>query len=113
MKIEDGIGNVGRRRGMWVTGSRNAEANEESLRSLEVAGGTSAEGREGQGMSSARGDTGKERGRYADHLTPQSLIVIHKDYIGNISKTEARPPAKSYPIAGKNKTRQKIIMTMQ
>jgi hypothetical protein len=44
MKIEDGIENVGRGRGIWVTGSRNVEVNRESLRSLDAAGGTSTEG---------------------------------------------------------------------
>jgi hypothetical protein len=43
MKVEDAIGNVGRGPEISMTGSRNIEANEENLRSLDVAGGTSAE----------------------------------------------------------------------
>jgi hypothetical protein len=43
MKVEDGIHNVGRGHGIFMTGSRNVEANRESLRSLDVVGGTSAE----------------------------------------------------------------------
>jgi hypothetical protein len=31
-KVQDGIGNVGRRRGIWMTESRNAEADGESLK---------------------------------------------------------------------------------
>jgi hypothetical protein len=44
MKVENGIGNVGRGRGIAMTGSRNVEAKGESLRSLDGVGGTSAEG---------------------------------------------------------------------
>jgi hypothetical protein len=43
-KVEDGIGNVGRGRGIPVMGSRNVEPNGKSLRSLDAAGGTSDEG---------------------------------------------------------------------
>jgi succinyl-CoA synthetase beta subunit len=43
-KLEDGIGNVGRGRGMLMTGPRNVEANGKNLRLLDVASGTSAEG---------------------------------------------------------------------
>jgi hypothetical protein len=44
MKVKDGIENVGRGRGISVTELRNVEANKESLRSFDVAGGTSVEG---------------------------------------------------------------------
>jgi DNA helicase TIP49 (TBP-interacting protein) len=43
-KVEDGTGNVGRTREMWTTKSRNVEADGESLRPVEAARGTSAEG---------------------------------------------------------------------
>jgi hypothetical protein len=43
MKVGDWIGNVGRGRGIWMTGSRNAKANGKSLKLLEVVYGTSAE----------------------------------------------------------------------
>jgi hypothetical protein len=49
MKVEDGIENVGRGRGISMTRSRNVEANGNSLRSLEIAGRTSAEGAERSG----------------------------------------------------------------
>jgi hypothetical protein len=42
-KVEDGILNIGRGCGIWMTGSWNIEANGESLKSLAGAGGTSAE----------------------------------------------------------------------
>jgi hypothetical protein len=71
LKIEDKIGNVGRDRGISMTGSRTVKANGKSLRSLDVAGGTS-----GEGKSSPGGNTGEKRGRHADHLMPQFLIVI-------------------------------------
>jgi hypothetical protein len=45
-KVEDGIGNVGRGRRIWMTGSQNIEVDGESLRSLDVAGETSAENAE-------------------------------------------------------------------
>jgi hypothetical protein len=41
--IEDGIGNVGRTRGIWMTESRNVEADGESLRPTDVPPGTSPE----------------------------------------------------------------------
>jgi hypothetical protein len=41
-KVEVGIGNVGRTRGMWTMESRNVEADGESVRSVDVARGTSA-----------------------------------------------------------------------
>jgi hypothetical protein len=41
-KLEDG--NVGRTRGIWMTGSRNAEADGKSLTPVDAAPGTSAEG---------------------------------------------------------------------
>jgi hypothetical protein len=44
MKVEDGTGNVWRGCGIWMMGPRNVEANRESLRSLDAAGETSAEG---------------------------------------------------------------------
>jgi hypothetical protein len=44
MKVEDGIGNVRRCRGISMTGSRNVETNGEGLRSLDGSRGTSAEG---------------------------------------------------------------------
>jgi hypothetical protein len=43
MKVEDGIG---KGREIWMTGSRNVEANGGGLRSLDGAGGTSVEGAE-------------------------------------------------------------------
>jgi hypothetical protein len=43
-KAEDGIENVERGCGIWVTGSRNVEADGKSLRSLDLSPGTSAEG---------------------------------------------------------------------
>jgi hypothetical protein len=43
MRVEKGIGNVGRGRGIPTMGSQNVEANGVSLRSLDAAGGTSAE----------------------------------------------------------------------
>jgi hypothetical protein len=42
-KVEDAIENVGSDRGIRMTGSRNVEANGESLKSLDVARGTSDE----------------------------------------------------------------------
>jgi hypothetical protein len=42
--VEDGIGNVGRTRGIWMTESRNVEAGGESLSPVDAARGTSAEG---------------------------------------------------------------------
>jgi hypothetical protein len=42
-KVEDGIENVARRRGTSMMESRNVVANVESLRPLQVAGGTSTE----------------------------------------------------------------------
>jgi hypothetical protein len=94
-KVEERIRNAGRGRGISMTGSRNVEVNWESLRSLDVAGVTSAEGQEGQGMSSAGGDPADEGGRHADHLTPQFMIIIQKNYIGDISRTEARMGARN------------------
>jgi hypothetical protein len=44
MKVHDEIEDAGRSRGTWMTGPRNVEANVESLKFLDVAGGTSAEG---------------------------------------------------------------------
>jgi hypothetical protein len=35
--VEDGIGNIGRTRGIWMTEWRNVEADGESLRPLDVA----------------------------------------------------------------------------
>jgi hypothetical protein len=43
-KAEDWIGNIGRGCGIWMTGSQNVEADGKSLRSLDVARGTSDEG---------------------------------------------------------------------
>jgi hypothetical protein len=43
-KVEDAIGNVERRRGIWMTESRNVEEDRENLRLVEVARGISAEG---------------------------------------------------------------------
>jgi hypothetical protein len=43
-RIEDGIGKVGTGRGIWTAGSRNVEMDRNYLRSLDAAGGTSAEG---------------------------------------------------------------------
>jgi hypothetical protein len=42
MKVEDRLENVGRGREISMTGSRNVEVNKESLRLLDIAGGTSA-----------------------------------------------------------------------
>jgi hypothetical protein len=42
--FEDGLGKVGRGRGRWKTGSRNVEVDGESLRSLDAARGTLAQG---------------------------------------------------------------------
>jgi hypothetical protein len=95
MQIEDGIENVRRGRGISITQLQNVEANVESLRSLDVAGGTLAEGTGRSRMSSARGDTGEEGGKDTNHLTPQILIVIEKDYIDHISRTEARLRARN------------------
>jgi hypothetical protein len=36
-EVEDGIRNIGRRRGIWVTESGNVEADGESLRPVDVA----------------------------------------------------------------------------
>jgi hypothetical protein len=41
--IEDGIGDVGKTRGIWMTELRNVEADDESLRPVDVARGTSDE----------------------------------------------------------------------
>jgi hypothetical protein len=90
MKVEGGIWNVGRGRGIWMTGLRNVEANGESLRSLDVAGETSAEGAGRSRHVECRRRHRQGTRRDADHLTPQFLIVIQKDYINNISRTEAR-----------------------
>jgi hypothetical protein len=43
MKVDDGIGNVGRGRGISMTGSRNVEVNGECLKLFNVVGGMSAE----------------------------------------------------------------------
>jgi hypothetical protein len=95
MKVEDGIGNAARGRRIWMTGSWNVEANGESLRSLGVAGGTSAEGAESKGGRVPE-ETHDEGGRDADHCTAQFLIVRQKHYFVNISRTEARPRARNY-----------------
>jgi hypothetical protein len=42
-KVEDGIGNVRRTRGIWMTESRNVGADGENLRLVDVARGMSAE----------------------------------------------------------------------
>jgi hypothetical protein len=44
MKVEEGIGNVGRTSGIWMTKTSNIEADGESLRSVDIAPRTSAEG---------------------------------------------------------------------
>jgi hypothetical protein len=44
MKVEEGIGNVGRTSGIWMTELSNIEADGESLRPVDVAPGMSAEG---------------------------------------------------------------------
>jgi hypothetical protein len=69
MKVEEGIGNVGRSRGISIPGSRNAEANGKSLRSLDITAERRLKRREGQGVSSSRGNIGREGGRHPDHLT--------------------------------------------
>jgi hypothetical protein len=51
-KSEDGIRNIGRTRGIWMTESRNVEADGERLRPVGVARGTSTAG----------GDKGDEGG---------------------------------------------------
>jgi hypothetical protein len=51
--------------------------------------------REGQGMSNGGGDTSEEGWMHADHLTPQFLIVIQNDDVGNISRTETRGESAS------------------
>jgi hypothetical protein len=43
-KVEDEMGNVRRTPGIWVTESRNVEGDRESLRLVDVARGTLAEG---------------------------------------------------------------------
>jgi hypothetical protein len=40
-KAQNGIGNVGRRHGIWMTESRNAEMDGESLRQVDIARGMS------------------------------------------------------------------------
>jgi hypothetical protein len=42
-KVEDGIGNIRRTHGIWKKESRNVDANRESLRSVDVVRGMSAE----------------------------------------------------------------------
>jgi hypothetical protein len=66
-KFEDGTGNLGRGRGRWTAGSRNVEADAESLRSLDIARGTSAEGaRRSRDLECRRRQRGGRRD--ADHL---------------------------------------------
>jgi hypothetical protein len=43
-KVQDRIGNVGRRHVIWMTESRNAEVDGESLRQVDIGHGMSAEG---------------------------------------------------------------------
>jgi hypothetical protein len=43
-KVKDGIGNVERTRGIWMTEWQNVEPDRESLRVVDVARGTSAKG---------------------------------------------------------------------
>jgi hypothetical protein len=96
-----------------MTGSRNVEANWQNLKSLDVAGGRSADGAGRSREVECRRDTGEEGGRHAGHLIPQFLIVIWKNCIGNISRMDLRLRAREREITWKNKTMQKIIMTMK
>jgi hypothetical protein len=89
MKVDGGMGNVGRDRRISMTGSRDVEANGKSLRSLDVAGGTWAEGA-GRSRDVECRKKHRRGKRHTDYLTPQFLIVIQKDYISNISRPEAR-----------------------
>jgi hypothetical protein len=42
-KVQDGIGDVGTRRGIWMTESRNAETDGVSLRQVDITRGMSVE----------------------------------------------------------------------
>jgi hypothetical protein len=64
------------------------------LRSPDVAGGTSAE-RAGKSRDIECRRRQRRGRRHADRLTPPFLIVMQKDEIGNISRTETRVPARN------------------
>jgi predicted RNase H-like nuclease (RuvC/YqgF family) len=55
----------------------------------------------------------EKEGRDAGHLGHQFAIVIKKNDIGNISRTEGRLVAKNRSIVGDNKRLQKIIMKLK
>jgi Uri superfamily endonuclease len=75
--------------------SGNIEANGESLTLLDIGGETSAEGAGRSRDVECRKRDRRERRWHADHLTPQFLIVIQKDYNDDISRREARVRARN------------------
>jgi hypothetical protein len=72
---------------MSMAGSKNVETNGESLKSLDVGGETSAEGAGTPGEVECQ--KRQRRGRDAGQLRSQFLIVIHKDYLGNLSRRKS------------------------
>jgi hypothetical protein len=84
---KEGIGNVERDRRIWITGSRNLEADRKSLKSIEAPRGRSSTcaGRSKDVECRRRQRRGR---RDADHLIPQFMTVIQKYYLDSISRTD-------------------------
>jgi hypothetical protein len=89
-----------------MTGSRNAEADGEGLRSLGVARGTSAEG--AGRLRDLEYQRKQRRGRSdADHRSPQFLIVIRRYHIDSISGTNGAMIRRNQEIVENNEITQK------
>jgi hypothetical protein len=61
-KADDGIENIGRDRGIWMTGSRNVETDRESLRLLGVARGRFVESAGSPGTLSGKDKEARKEG---------------------------------------------------
>jgi hypothetical protein len=113
MNVENGIENVGRDRGMWMMRSRNVEANGGSLRSLDLAGGTSAEDVERSRDVECQRRHGRAR-REAYRPLNASISDRHTERPSWESlENEERLRARHWRIAGNNKIIPKMIITMK
>jgi hypothetical protein len=59
------------------------------------------------------GNRGRKVDRDAGHLMPQFLIVIQKQYLGNLSIRKDSVVARSGKILEKNKRTQRIFMKLR